>query len=372
VTMYTDMPTSAQGSWIFEKKEQMDTEKCRKAMLIQLEWNKLKVEVDHPDTPQKRRVYLVRQMDRYAFLMNELRRGLVYYHEGDWRDNLPILGVEQIKQWRREMMWPVFQSSILNRRLVHLENGFYGLYDQDQHTYTAFDYTYIDGLGLHLPVGTLSDSRKDSDVKHHDALHIGMDHNASINCLVIGQHGLDQQTKLRCMKVLKSLYVKAPHRVHDVLDAFHNYYIHHKNKTIYYYYDHTSNHTDATRTESIATIVTSHLEKKGWNVIRVYIGQQPMHETRYRMWGAVFTEKDPRFTPIRFNLENAQSVIVSMQRTGVITGKNGFEKDKRPEKNSSYPQEEAPHQSDALDTLYIGMNKQEYGMSPLDFDIVIV
>lgn len=372
VTMYTDMPTSAQGSWIFEKKEQMDTEKCRKAMLIQLEWNKLKVEVDHPDTPQKRRVYLVRQMDRYAFLMNELRRGLVYYHEGDWRDNLPILGVDQIKQWRREMMWPVFQSSILNRRLVHLENGFYGLYDQDQHTYTAFDYTYIDGLGLHLPVGTLSDSRKDSDVKHHDALHIGMDHNASINCLVVGQHGLDQQTKLRCMKVLKSLYVKAPHRVHDVLDAFHNYYIHHKNKTIYYYYDHTSNHTDATRTESIATIVTSHLEKKGWNVIRVYIGQQPMHETRYRMWGAVFTEKDPRFTPIRFNLENAQSVIVSMQRTGVITGKNGFEKDKRPEKNSSYPQEEAPHQSDALDTLYIGMNKQEYGMSPLDFDIVIV
>ena len=125
------MPTSAQGKWIFEKKEQMDPERIRRVMILQVEYNKCKLEVNNPTTKPNRRIYLQRKMDQYAYFMNELRRGMVYYHEGDWRDNLPILGIEQIKQWRREMMWPVFQAAILNRRLVHLQNGFYGLYDQD-------------------------------------------------------------------------------------------------------------------------------------------------------------------------------------------------------------------------------------------------
>lgn len=373
ITMYTDMPTSAQGSWIFDKEEQMDVDKCRKVMLLQLTYNKYKVEADSSKTSQGRRSYLHRKMDQLAYFMNELRRGLVYYHEGDWRDNLPILGIEQIKQWRREMMWPQFQASILNRRLVTLENGFYGLFDQDQHTYNAIDYGYVDGLGLYLPEGLIRDSRKDNDVKKNEPIHIAMDHNASINCLVVGQHGKDPlNQQIRCMRILKSMYVKGSLRVQDIVNEFADYYIHHKAKVINYYYDHTSNHTDSTRTASIADIVTGGLQARGWTVNRIYIGQQPMHETRYRMWGAVFTEKDPRFIPIRFNQENAQSVIVAVQRTGVVTGKNGYEKDKRPEKNSNYPQEEAPHHTDALDTLYIGMNKQEYGYNPLDLDIIIM
>ncbi|WP_285055142.1 hypothetical protein [Pedobacter ginsengisoli] len=373
ITMYTDMPTSPQGAWIFEKQEQMDTVKCNKAMLLQLEWNKLKFEFETPGTAENRKVYLKRLMDKYAGLMNQLRRGLVYYHEGSWKDNLPILGIDQIKQWRREMMWPVFQASILNRRLVHLENGFYGLFDQEAHTYNAIDYTYIDSLGLHLPAGVLNDCRKDSDIDKDQPLSIGMDHNASINSLIISQHGADPHTgKGRAMKVLKSMYVKAPLRVHDVVEAAADYYAPHPHKVINYYYDHTSLHTDSTRTQNIADIVTGIWILRGWQVNRIYIGQQPRHETRYRMWQVVFTEKDPRFVPCRFNQENAQSVIVSVQRTGVITGKNGYEKDKRPEKNTNYPQEEAPHQSDALDTVYIGMNKHEYGGSPADMDIIII
>lgn len=384
ITMYTDMPTSADGKWIFEKEKQMDKKKVHQVATLQLAYNKLKTEANHPLTTKSRKAWLERKMGDYEYVLNELRKGLVYYSEASSLDNIQILGEEQIKQWRREMLWPVFQASILNQRLISIENGFYALYDDEHHTYNAVNYDYVDSLGLYLPKGVLEDCRKDNDVIRGKPLDIAMDHNASINSLVIGQDGKDPKnaagiTDIRgllyngsrdVLRILKSMYVKHPKRVHDLMDDFNRYYRPHNCREINYYYDHTSLHTDGTRTESIADIVCGCLEKGGWRINKIYIGQQPRHETRYRLWGAVFTEQDPRFKPVRFNQDNAQSVIVSMQRTAVITGKNGFEKDKRPEKNSSFPQEEAPHQGDALDTLYIGKNMHEYGYVNVETDLV--
>ncbi|WP_316743422.1 hypothetical protein [Pedobacter antarcticus] len=372
ITMYTDMPTTTEGKWIFEKEQQMDQGRVQQVVNIQVAYNVLKVEHRLSSTTKARKVWLERKMANYEFVLNELRKGLVYYSEASSLDNIQVLGEEQIKQWRREMLWPVFQASILNQRLIHLENGFYPLFDSDHHTYNDVNYNYIDSLGLYLPRGTVEDCRKDNDVIRGKALDIAMDHNASINSLVIGQDGKDPKPGGfgEVLRILKSMYVKAPFRVQDLMQAFHEYYKAHNCRDINYYYDHTSLHTDSTRTESIADIVTGCLDKNGWKVNRLYIGQQPMHETRFRMWGVVFTEKDPRFKPVRFNQDNAQSVIVSIQRTAVITGKNGFEKDKRPEKNSNFPQEEAPHQGDALDTLYIGKNKNDYGLVNINTDLI--
>jgi hypothetical protein len=372
ITMYTDMPTSADGKWIFEKEQQMDKNRVQQVANIQLAYNKLKLESKHPSTTKPRAAWLHRKMADYAYVLNELRKGLVYYSEASSLDNIQILGEEQIKQWRREMMWPVFQASILNQRLIHIENGFYGLLDEERHTYNDVNYNYIDSLGLYLPKGTIDDCRKDNDLIQGMPLDIAMDHNASINSLVIGHDGPDPHHEgQQCAKVLKSMYVKGPLRVQDLMENFNKYYTYHSSRHINYYYDHTSLHTDSTRTETIAEIVIGCLEKKGWIVNPLYIGQQPMHETRYRMWGAVFTERDSRFMPVRFNQDNASSVIVSMQRTAVITGKNGFEKDKRPEKNSKFPQEEAPHQSDALDTWYIGKKMNEYGYINEETDLIM-
>lgn len=375
ITMYTDMPTSAEGSWIFEKADQVDHEKLNQIMHFQVALNNYKKQLEAPNISKNQQSYLYRKITEYSYLLNELRKGTVYYHEGDWRDNLPILGIDQIKQWRREMTWPVFQASILNRRLIHLENGFYALFDADHHQYNSIDYGYIDGLGIHVPKGALDNCRKDSDVSNSVPLHIALDHNASINSLVIGQPGRDPNaTTGRVIKVIKSMYVKAPMRVQDLIDNFCNYYKYKQGKCedIFYYYDHTSLHTDSTRTETIADIVYYELSKRGWNVIRKYIGQQPLHDTRYRMWQSVFTEKDQRFIPIRFNQENSKSVVVSMQRTGVVQSGEYFKKDKNPEKNKAFPQEEAPHQSDALDTLYIGMRAEIGGIDQQSGDIIIV
>ena len=290
-------------------------------------------------------------------MLNELRKDSVWYSEASSLDNIQILGEDQIKQWRREMMWPVFQASILNKRVVHSENGFYFLLDTDIHTYEDFDYNYIEGLGIHLPNGVFNDCRKDRDLIKNKPFEIAMDYNAAINSLVVGQ-----ETD-RYLRVLKSFFVTSKDKkiLPDLIDEFCEYYQYHNCHEVNYYFDHTAIGTDSTRLESLADIVTNQFISNGWIVRRFYIGQQPRHDTRYRMWQAVFKENELKFKPVRFNRENCKSVLTSMQLAGVRVGKNGFEKDKRSEANKLIPQEDATHLSDAMDTLYIGKFQHEYG-----------
>lgn len=357
VTMFTDMPTSPKGKWIFEKEEQVDKATISQIINIQLAYNNLEDELENRPCTDGRKTYLLRKLSDYAYVLNELRKNSVWYSEASSLDNLQILGEDQIRQWRREMVWPVFQASILNQRVIHSDDGFYPLLDTDVHCYDDFDYNYIEGLGLYLPDGVINDCRKDRDLIKNMALDIAMDYNAAINSLVIGQ----ETTKF--LRVLKSMFTKNTDKkiLSDLIDEFCDYYDHHNCKEVHYYYDHTAVGTDSSRLESLSDIVTDQLVKRGWRVFRHNIGQQPRHDTRYRMWGAVLKESDAKFKPVRFNRENCKSVLTSMQLAGVRVGKNGFEKDKRSEANKAIPQEDATHLSDAMDTLYIGKFQFNYG-----------
>lgn len=264
-------------------------------------------------------------------------------------------------------MYPVFQAAILNERVITVENGFYHLLDTDFHCYSGADYSYIDGLGLHLPTGMLSDCRKDGDIVKGMPLDISLDYNSKIKSLVIGQ-----ETK-SAYRVLKSMFVKREQQkiLDDLVDEFCAYYKYHDAHHVNFFYDHTALVTDATRLETLADIVANRLVHNNWTVNRIYIGQQPRHETRYRMWEHVLKERDERFVRVRFNRENCDSLLISMQQTRVRIGKNGFEKDKRDEQNSAIKPEDAPHLGDALDTLYIGKFNTTYGYSNPISDIII-
>jgi hypothetical protein len=357
ITMFTDMPTTPKGKWILEKSNQVDQEKIKQIINIQLEYNKLKAELSDPAITPGRCNYIKRQLSSYAYVLNELRKDSVWYSEASSLDNIQVLGVAQFKQWRREMEWPEFQSSILNKRVVHSDNGFYSLLDTDVHAYDDFDYGYIEGQSVDLPNGSLNDCRKDRDLIKNKPLEIALDYNAAINSLVIGQE------IEKYFRVLKSMFVTSNEKkiLPDLIDDFCAYYRYHNCHEVYYYYDHTAIGTDSTRLESLADIVSNRLMKNGWTVRRCYVGQQPRHDIRYRMWQAVLKESDPKYKPVRFNRENSKSVLTSMQLAGVRVGKNGFEKDKRSEANKLIPQEDATHLSDAMDTLYIGKFRNSYG-----------
>lgn len=362
VTMFTDMPTTPKSKWIFEKEQQVDHEKIKQIINLQLTSNAIEVEFKTALTSASRKAYLFRKLKEYATVLNELRRGSVYYSEASTLDNIEILGVEQIKQWRRELARPEFEASILNRRIINTDNGFYYLLDLDVHAYDAFDFSSMENQQ-----GKSNDCRYDRDLIKNKPLEIAMDYNAAINSLVVGQE------TGAFFKVLKSMFTtsKAMKILPDLIDDFCAYYKPHNCHEVFYYYDHTAIATDPSRLKSLSDMVIDQFRLNGWHVYGKYIGQQPRHDTRYRMWQAIFRESDQAFKPIRFNRENCKNVLTSMQLAGVRIGKNGFEKDKRSEANKLIPQEDATHLSDAMDTLYIGKFQHDYGYSSRVSELII-
>ena len=149
VTMCTDMPTDPKAKWILDKKDLMDTKKIAQIVNFQLEVQRLEQQFYLSETTESKRYYR-RKRNEYVRVLNALRANTVYYSEASSLDNLEILGVDTIKQWRREMLWPVFRAAILNENVIAVTNGFYHLLDTDHHCYSLYDYSYIESMGLYL------------------------------------------------------------------------------------------------------------------------------------------------------------------------------------------------------------------------------
>jgi len=383
VTMYTDMPTSKKARHILEKAQYVDFDKIGLVITLQIEYNKMKAEYDLKRTTEPRRKYLYRKLCNYYLAINEIKIGeineegdresLLWYSEASTLDNIQILGERKFHQWLRELKEHVFDTSILNLKNLYVEEGFFHLLDTQYHCYHSYNYDHIESLGLYLPDGVVKDCRKDGDIIKHKPLDIAFDYNASIKSLVIGQ---DSDKHYR---ILKSMYVLGKDKkvLSDLVDDFKKYYEYHPCKEVHYYYDHTATAEDATRLKSYSQMIIDQLKStdgghKAWKVYGHHIGQQPKQSIRYRLWEIVFKETAHKFKPVRFNHDNAEQLITSMQLTGVRQiGNNLFEKDKTPERSKKVAPEDAPHLGDAFETLYIGRFKEEYGYNDHDVDLII-
>jgi hypothetical protein len=354
-TFYTDMPTDQSGKWILEKEKEVDRKQITDIINLQLAYNNLELEAEHPRTTKPRQAYLYRKMRAIAAALNVARKNSVWYSEASSLANIEILGEQQIKDWKRKMKPHVFDAAILNKRIVHVENGFYPLLNTDQHCYDSFDYNYIDGIGLHLDRSLVPDCRFDADIDKSKPLDIALDANARHNCIATGQDRPD------LYRVLSYMFVKGDDRLQELMANWIAYYKHHPTKKVNFYYDHTFVGTDALRIKSYADVITEMLKAAGWAVKRINIGQQPLHDTRFRMWGLILKEDDPRFKPVRFNRTNCSQLTMCMQLARSIKIGNSYQKDKRDEKNTLIPAENTTHGTDAVDTMIIGANRHKIG-----------
>lgn len=367
VTFCTDMPADQSGKWILDKEREVNKTLINQIINIQLDYNKLEQEWHHPTTTQPRRQYLNRKMRDYGYVLNELRKGSVFYSEATSLANIETLGEEQFKQWKREMKPAVYDRAVLNKRIIQVEKGFYPLLDLERHTYDAFDYGFIDDNAILLrQSGFTQDCRYDADIRKDKPLDIAFDCNGYFNCCAIGQEHSKEY------RVLNALYVKDEDRLEELCQKAIVYYRHHPTKFINFFYDHTFVGTDSTRTFSYADLIARAFTKAGWKVNMIYIGQQPKHDTRYRMWGAVLKEDDRRIVRVRLNKTNCSQLLVALQRAAVRQGSKGFEKDKRDESRiHTVPPEEATHFTDAFDTLYIGKYKHQIGYTVPVTDLIM-
>lgn len=335
----TDMPTSTSGMWILDKEKEMDRDLID---LIRYTYLKLKrAQKFEPENNTK--------ISRMTRELATLRRKATFYAEYDVFDNIAVLGEEFVKNMKRDLAPLEFQTSILNIRRRKIPNGFYSGFSEKIHSYTSYDNSYLDRADYNFEY--VKDCRADGDVSRSKRLIISNDYNAAINSLVVGQlHGKELRT-------IKSMYVKTPRKLRDVVQDFCDYYQHHPIRTIDYVYDSTAIYETPVSGESFADLVIKVLRENRFEVNPIYIGNPVKHHIKHS-WINLAFKGDPDFPFVTFNRDNNEYLILAMQNTGIVTGINGFQKDKSAEKladSPELPDEHKTHITDAWDTMFVGV-----------------
>lgn len=355
LTIVSDMPTSKQGQWVVDMEKRMDPELISAIEGIIAEIIRIRKRYQHmPELPANADRAL-RALKKDLFLF---RRHAFLYKEYDTIENLELLGEDYIKEQKRNLTPVIFQTSILNKRIRKLTDGFYPNLEPELHYYDAYDNSYIDNL--RTDKGTL-DLKKiqeenclsDGDIDPDVPLAIALDYNANINWIVTGQRVEPE------IRTLSSRYVKFNRKLRALCEDWCGYYKYIVNKDVVYYYNETaleSGYADE-ESESFAEIVNSVLTKHGWNVQMVFIGKTWSHKLKHQYIDDALTGKKYLFP--RFNRQNNESLLAAMEQTGTRYGKYGFEKDKSGEKfkeTEDDPLELRTDGTDAWDDLFIGLN----------------
>ena len=352
IMILSDMPQTQKGSWFLHYKEKMDEELIDtiKATIYEIWKTKERVrrlKGEGKAVPKYLKSYL-RTLDTN---LNKMRSVAIYYKEYSSIENLQLLGENYIKQMKRDLTPKTFQTSILCQRIGIAKDGFYSSM-REGHKYNASDFEYLDSLGYDFAPEAM-DCRADKDINPLAPICIGMDYNANINWIVAGQ------PEGRRLNIIKSFYVKFERKIPALIEEFCNYYAHHQNKTVVYYYDTTALGANyAVNEQDFRWVVIHEFEKRGWQVNDVYLGNPMRHDEKYLLINQGFAGKQ-RLMPF-FNRQNNDDLILAIQSAGVVRGRNGFRKDKGGEKLAETEEDLLQHRTDgtdAFDTLYIGCEK---------------
>jgi hypothetical protein len=357
-TFTTDMPVGTSGRWILDKVNDMHTERIQEILKLKRMVYLLQDSLHDAGKMEKKRlqgyINLIEQD------INEIRLGkmidertgereepLMLYHEASTLDNIHALGFNYIKTQLRDSTQFEFDTQILNIRPMRMEDGFYPDLDEDLHGYFAHNYSFIDSIGYNIQKLQDRDCRFDADLDMEEPIHIALDYNRRLFPLVAAQ------TPAGEIRMLNAIHVEYPLKTRHVLDLFVSYYRFHKNKVVYYWYDHTAMaEQDYT---PVADFVVNYLESKGWSVVRMYVGHGLTHEARYRMWGELLQNSGLYNRVFRMNRDNCSWLFKSMFLAGAEKRDNGFGKDKSTEKDPKFPAQESTHYSEAGDVLVGGI-----------------
>ena len=292
-------------------------------------------------------IEIEKQIAAFNDEMNDLRNGLLYYHEASSLENIHALGIDYIKQQLRDTSQFQFDTQILNLRPMKLENGFYPDFDEEYHGYYANNNTYLEKINYDFSAIDSINCLRDADLNTNEGLHIAIDYNRRVHPMVIGQ--VDDHT----IKIVKGIHALYPKKLKELIDLFINYYKPHKRKLVYFWYDHTAVGDDNETKK--CDVVIRMLRKAGWIVRPMYMGKAPSHEAKYRMWGDLLSENGHYKRKYSVNRENANKYIVSICLSQAEPRKDGFGKNKKSEHDENFPAEESTHYGDAGDMLVFGL-----------------
>lgn len=342
----TDMPTMKSGMWILEKEKQMDKELIQVILQTEADYRFTKSLSNGSD-------YYKTKLKSLKDDLNLFRKNATFYAEYDIFDNLELIGEKKIRDFKRDLPPLIFQTAILNKRILKIANGFYSALRERIHYYEAKSPEYIEGLFYDLEKSSNRDCRMDGDIDKSKPLIVSFDYNAAINSVVTAQ-----VTDKKEMPTISSFFVKTPKKLKEAVENWCDYYQYHPCKQVIYYYDSTAIAETAVTSDSFADEIINILNKRGWEVHAEYVGQPMRHDTKHNHIDRAL-KGDPEYLFPSFNKHNNEYLLLAMDQTGIKQGRNGFEKDKDLEKkldSPDSPDELKTHITDAWDTLFVGCN----------------
>lgn len=367
VTLITDMPTGQNSRWLLDKKNDVNQEKINDVLQLSLVANKYLLYARTEEHASVRRDYML----KYESTMNLINKikfsekgGFLYYSEASTLENVHALGVGYIRQLMRDLTKFEFSTSILGLRPRDPETAFYKDLDENVHGYYSYNYKHFDKFGYDFSSLTKTNKiETQDDYDPNSPFFISMDYNKRIVTMPAAQLFNNKAKEKKELRIVNEFFTK-DQKLQNTLDLFLSFYKNHKEKMIYYFYDHTMVAEYAHTVETQAQQTVKHLRKNGWKVKEIYIGQGASHKVRYETWEHVLTESGLYDLIFRYNREMARYCFESMTQANIkfSTRKGVLQKDKSSELLITFPQEEATHFSEALDTLLWGVLnfKSEY------------
>jgi hypothetical protein len=251
---------------------------------------------------------------------------------------------------QKRIMTPYeYNIEINNIRPKALSGGFYPLFNEKLHTYTAYNNDYLAGLldndgTYNVATFRNLDCRQDNDHYPKAPLNIALDY-GKFNCIVTGQETLN------IFRFISAFSVESPKLTEDLVNEWCDYYEFHQDKTVHYYYDQTATGRDGRTPKTYAEIVVETLEARGWIVYEEYYGAAPMHVDKHNFWNVAMRNNDPSLPHFAWNKNNSKYLIESINNAAAKDGAKGIEKVKTDERNASIDQRFTTHFSDAGDML---------------------
>lgn len=360
IILASDMPTSKESFWLLDKKHEMTLDRIELILSLQYEIFRLTKKLVF-STGQTRKNVL-RELSRRHAHWDKIRSKTNFYSLASTLDNIEGFGKANLARLKRILPAFIFMTAVLNHEPFLTESAFYPDL-ADAHCYDAIDYSYIDSVDWEKT--KFDDCRKDADLNPGLPLHMGGDYNSSINPIAIGQ-----AWRKKDLKIINSMYVKAPDKLSDAARAFCNYYKYHRSKKLYYYYDHTAIHKSAQSDVSPADEFCKIVSDAGWDVEQVYLGHTTDPEYRYELWGKALRGQDEYTPEVIFNRSNCEFLLTSMRMARTVQKEQGFGKDKKDEKKATLDQRKTTHFSDAGDTLLVGYSRHATSSDEGGFDMV--
>ncbi len=367
ILMTTDLPKDPTGYFLFEWEKEMNREHVEKVMQIAAKVEILEQQLE--DLGQKRgRKKIEKLIQYYNTALDTLRKELVYVSYASTLDNVHALGLRPIEQFKRSMSDFDFTISVLSRKVANIEKGYYQGFIEDEHGYYAINEPFVDSIERDsYAEAQAKDCRWDADLDVLAPIDIACDYNALINWVAIGQD------KGQSYNLLNSMFVEAPQKIRHLAENLDRYYRFKKkfNSTIIYHYDHTAVSRNAKDDITYKDEWINCLSDLGWKVIPNYIGQALSHHSRFLLWQSHFDDTDTRTQQFRINLSNNEEMIIGMGNAGVINKSGTFFKDKSSEKDKNFPQSEATHSTEAMDTLITAKQRSKLINEPDFIDTFI-